>query len=217
MASQPDTPEAAFLNQLIQTRNRSLSLFFPFILGFASDSPTQNSDRETAGTAANGRLLLINPLTPSLIVIEGPGSLDTLLGHLSSKEGPLPATKASIDAMPMVEVTEEVAGECAICLDEWKVGEKIKEMPCKHSYHSGCIEKWLGVHGTCPVCRFKMPVDEDEQEKKARGGEVWFSFTINRNNSTASDSNQADSGNFSSNSSRDVEEDRETSTQDMEQ
>ncbi|OIT01159.1 e3 ubiquitin-protein ligase ring1 [Nicotiana attenuata] len=66
-----------------------------------------------------------------------------------------PATKASIEALPIIQIVEN-EGECAICLLEFQVGGKAKEMPCKHRYHSNCINKWLEIHGSCPVCRYKM-------------------------------------------------------------
>ncbi|KAF3635944.1 hypothetical protein FXO37_25708 [Capsicum annuum] len=39
------------------------------------------------------------------------------------------ATKALIEALPIVELVQERI-ECAICLLEFEVGEKTKEMPC---------------------------------------------------------------------------------------
>nr|XP_018630316.1 E3 ubiquitin-protein ligase RNF126-B-like [Nicotiana tomentosiformis] len=72
-----------------------------------------------------------------------------------------PATKASIEALPIIHIVKHEE-ECAVCLLEFQVGEKAKEMPCKHRYHSSCINKWLEIHGSCPVCRYKMPVEIPE-------------------------------------------------------
>ncbi|XP_049383052.1 E3 ubiquitin-protein ligase MPSR1-like [Solanum stenotomum] len=74
---------------------------------------------------------------------------------------PPPATKASIEKLPDVEIVqeeeEEQMSECAICLVEFQVKETAKEMPCKHRYHSNCINRWLEIHASCPICRYKMP------------------------------------------------------------
>ncbi|KAI3813221.1 hypothetical protein L1987_17940 [Smallanthus sonchifolius] len=91
------------------------------------------------------------------------------LGNLG-KEGPLPASKSSIDALPTVTVTEEE--DCTICLTEYGAAGEAKELPCKHRYHSDCIMKWLGIHGSCPVCRYEMPVDEEEKQRRD-GGVGW--------------------------------------------
>lgn len=111
-------------------------------------------------------------------------AFDSLLNELSStKSGRPPASKASIDALESVEVAggEGDGDQCVICLEEWEAGEKAKQMPCKHRFHGECIEKWLNIHGSCPVCRHEMPVDESDEEKKRRGGgerrrEIWVSF-----------------------------------------
>jgi hypothetical protein len=88
--------------------------------------------------------------------------VEALLGVWSETRGPLPASRVSIEVMPRVAVTKEevVEKDCAICLDGYEVGGEAREMPCKHRFHSGCIERWLGLHGSCPVCRFAMPVEE---------------------------------------------------------
>ena len=41
---------------------------------------------------------------------------------------------------------------CAICLEN--VCEKsVKRLPCCHSFHQTCIDKWLEKKPSCPTCR----------------------------------------------------------------
>ncbi|KAG0014175.1 E3 ubiquitin-protein ligase rnf13 [Entomortierella chlamydospora] len=43
---------------------------------------------------------------------------------------------------------------CAICLEEYEVGERLRELPCKHYFHAHCIDPWFkDVHSICPVCK----------------------------------------------------------------
>lgn len=75
-----------------------------------------------------------------------PTSRDPIMIRTTSSTVP-PATKASIEELAVVEIVqEEQMSECAICLGEFQVGEKAKEMPCKHRYHSNCINRWLEIH-----------------------------------------------------------------------
>ncbi|AAF87040.1 E3 ubiquitin-protein ligase MPSR1 [Arabidopsis thaliana] len=160
-------------------RNRDLYLFLPFLLGF-SDQESSNGDDDDVASSRE-RIILVNPFTQGMIVLEGSSGMNPLLRSLleSREEGRPPASKASIDAMPIVEI-DGCEGECVICLEEWKSEETVKEMPCKHRFHGGCIEKWLGFHGSCPVCRYEMPVDGDEIGKKRNdGNEIWVRFSFN--------------------------------------
>ena len=43
--------------------------------------------------------------------------------------------------------------QCSICQEEIEVGESIKILPCKHHFHTDCIDHWLSMHADCPVCR----------------------------------------------------------------
>ncbi|KAI8867782.1 hypothetical protein GQ42DRAFT_114641, partial [Ramicandelaber brevisporus] len=44
---------------------------------------------------------------------------------------------------------------CLICLDKFKVGEKIRCLPCNHRYHATCVDKWLKTSSPCcPSCRY---------------------------------------------------------------
>ncbi|KAJ4960698.1 hypothetical protein NE237_020608 [Protea cynaroides] len=222
MASNPDSSEASSLmEQLASTRNRDLSLLLPLILGISSSprrEPSNESDQET-GSGSVDRIILINPITQGMIVIDGGRSLESLLRDAMGKEGLPPASKASIEEMPKVEITQEdLDQECSICLDGWEIGGEAREMPCKHRFHSSCIEEWLGMHGSCPLCRFKMPTDEEDCRKRSRGdgngavedeqgrgrraerGEIWvtFSFSNNQGGNMDSTTPAIESSEFSS-------------------
>ncbi|XP_019197925.1 PREDICTED: probable E3 ubiquitin-protein ligase RHY1A isoform X2 [Ipomoea nil] len=43
--------------------------------------------------------------------------------------------------------------ECAICLDHFKVGETLMQLPCSHRFHSRCLLPWLDTNAHCPCCR----------------------------------------------------------------
>lgn len=50
-----------------------------------------------------------------------------------------------------------VQGEdCAICLTTFENGETLRVLPCQHSFHTQCIDQWLGAHRTCPMCRIDV-------------------------------------------------------------
>jgi len=43
---------------------------------------------------------------------------------------------------------------CAICLIEYKIGDEIRELPCRHYFHSNCITTWLRDYRKwCPFCK----------------------------------------------------------------
>jgi hypothetical protein len=46
---------------------------------------------------------------------------------------------------------------CGICLDDYRDGDMVKALPCLHQYHCSCIDKWLKVASTCPICKQSIP------------------------------------------------------------
>jgi len=46
---------------------------------------------------------------------------------------------------------------CSICLNKYEEGKFKRELPCKHTFHKSCIDKWLkkDKHMTCPLCKTK--------------------------------------------------------------
>jgi len=42
---------------------------------------------------------------------------------------------------------------CAICLEPKVGGEVLRTVPCLHTFHVQCIDPWLQLKRTCPVCK----------------------------------------------------------------
>ncbi|KAJ4866227.1 RING/U-box superfamily protein [Raphanus sativus] len=89
----------------------------------------------------------------------------------NERVGPPPASLSAIEDLKTVTITEEdLAKEkvCAICKEEFEVGEEGKELKCLHLYHPSCIVSWLNIHNTCPICRFE--VRSGDYESNVDGG-----------------------------------------------
>lgn len=46
--------------------------------------------------------------------------------------------------------------ECIICLEPFAEGSQLRTLPCMHRYHMSCIDKWLSVHLSCPLCKNQL-------------------------------------------------------------
>lgn len=158
-------------------QSRRRSSIFQLLESLRDDDRDRDRDREREGES----LILINSNNQAIILqgnfnsedngsesgsglgdyFLGPG-LDLLLQHLAENDpnryGTPPAMKEAVEALPCTTI--KGVSCCAICLDDFEIGTKAKELPCKHNFHAGCILPWLELHSTCPVCRYQLPAEE---------------------------------------------------------
>ena len=60
-----------------------------------------------------------------------------------------------------VNVTEKILEkkeqeECAICLGDFELNEKICYLPCFHFFHAECIKDYIKKKPICPICNHKV-------------------------------------------------------------
>jgi len=80
------------------------------------------------------------------------GADDSVLAGLTSetyKEGRFPKADAT----------------CSICSEAYNEGEELRVLPCPshlHHFHKPCIDKWLRINASCPICRHRIGPREEE-------------------------------------------------------
>lgn len=63
---------------------------------------------------------------------------------------------AAIGSYPKFPYTAKNGGEttCSICLCDYREAEMLRMLPdCRHYFHLMCIDAWLRLNASCPVCR----------------------------------------------------------------
>ncbi len=89
------------------------------------------------------------------------------------RSGTHPASQDSIKNLPEVTIsdsdckctgTNKEYPRCSICCED--LTEKATKLPCGHLFNQECISEWLHQHNQCPVCRFELPTDDAEYERR---------------------------------------------------
>ncbi|KAI3823155.1 hypothetical protein L1987_04587 [Smallanthus sonchifolius] len=122
--------------------------------------------------------------------------MELLMQHLAenspARYGTAPAQKKMVETMPTVKIEQDLNHLiwCSVCLEDFEVGNEVKEMPCKHRFHGECILTWLDLHSTCPVCRYQLPSDESKL-KRERYQESSRGVMVNRLTGPGSESGES--------------------------
>ena len=107
------------------------------------------------------------------------GMPDDILQRTFEEQQPkeTPCCNKFIEELEEMEITQEDVDNklsCSICLDEFKLGERVHELPCepsKHYFHiknENCegVIPWLSMNNTCPMCRYEFPTPPIPQEEE---------------------------------------------------
>jgi len=101
----------------------------------------------------------------------GMGSYEDILDRLMQQHQPRgtpPVSTSILERLPEISISQidvDQKVECAVCKDLFALNDKATKLPCDHRYHADCITPWLSQHNTCPVCRYELPVEDQEYEK----------------------------------------------------
>ena len=57
---------------------------------------------------------------------------------------------------------------CSICTLEYEPTQEVRSLDqCDHTFHIGCIDRWLSDHNTCPLCRaVVIPTLSSQQDSR---------------------------------------------------
>ncbi|XP_050232567.1 E3 ubiquitin-protein ligase At1g63170 [Mercurialis annua] len=57
------------------------------------------------------------------------------------------------------ERERNISGEdavCCICLAKYANNDELRELPCSHFFHKECVDKWLKINASCPLCKTEV-------------------------------------------------------------
>ncbi|XP_010919263.1 E3 ubiquitin-protein ligase At1g12760 isoform X2 [Elaeis guineensis] len=82
------------------------------------------------------------------------GESEKLAGEISGSFGGIMMECGSNP--PMEHALSGEDAECCICLSAYDDGVELRQLPCGHHFHCACIDKWLFINATCPLCKFNI-------------------------------------------------------------
>ncbi|RWS18027.1 E3 ubiquitin-protein ligase RNF115-like isoform X1 [Dinothrombium tinctorium] len=179
-------------------------------LGQLAAQQGANSSRDRSGNGGRrGEFINFDYQFPLFQVLHGnpgdyawgSGGLDAVISQLLNQldgTGPPPMPKDEIDRLPIVKITQDQVDknlQCTVCMEDYKLAEDVKKLPCTHVYHHECIVPWLEMHGTCPICRKLLNTNASQTSQP--NDRV---FNSQRTNHGTNSSNSSTSNNTSSSS-----------------
>ncbi|XP_057976762.1 E3 ubiquitin-protein ligase At1g12760-like isoform X2 [Malania oleifera] len=83
------------------------------------------------------------------------------IGNIEKHNGEIQVSRGGImtecgTGSPVEHVLSAEDAECCICLSAYEDGIELRELPCGHHFHCTCVDKWLHINATCPLCKYNI-------------------------------------------------------------
>ncbi|KAJ4848368.1 hypothetical protein Tsubulata_020434 [Turnera subulata] len=83
-----------------------------------------------------------------------PPDLQSVVVDIGLDEATLKSYPKLLYAEAKLQHTDSTSTCCSICLADYKSTDMLRMLPdCGHLFHLKCVDSWLRLHPTCPVCR----------------------------------------------------------------
>ncbi|CAH9102001.1 unnamed protein product [Cuscuta epithymum] len=63
-----------------------------------------------------------------------------------------------------------ISGEdavCCICLSNYEEDDEVRELTCSHFFHTECVDKWLRLNASCPLCKCEIGAESENSPSAA--------------------------------------------------
>ncbi|KAJ4835611.1 hypothetical protein Tsubulata_010853 [Turnera subulata] len=131
-----------------------VALFFMGFFSIYIRKFSSSTDATSTGYSSRRRRRQHQGHSPAAGSTYGRESLSRVVTTSSSRKGLDPEIVKSLPVYTYYHVDGKYQTQCAICLGEFEEKERAKLIPkCKHLFHLDCIDTWLQMHVSCPVCR----------------------------------------------------------------
>lgn len=54
------------------------------------------------------------------------------------------------------EEETEALSMCVVCQEALEIGASVTYLPCSHTFHQACLERWLVLIAKCPTCKHEL-------------------------------------------------------------
>ena len=104
--------------------------------------------------------------------------INQIMMNDNGKYGNPPASQSAVDKLTKCNITEKKLEEfgfentCSVCKEEFVLSEEFLLMPCNHHFHKDCLIPWLKERNSCPVCRYELPTDDEDFERRKKEKEI---------------------------------------------
>ncbi|XP_044985625.1 E3 ubiquitin-protein ligase RDUF1-like [Hordeum vulgare subsp. vulgare] len=89
--------------------------------------------------------------------------------YSNGRFGAVPASEKAIAELPRTTAGEAREKGCSVCMEVFEEGDALRRLHCSHAFHEDCISMWLGVSHLCPLCRFALRTQGQEDEEERMG------------------------------------------------